>query len=242
MIMRNPFNLKNISYVMKEQKQISDDRLQMTDNFGMKNLTRRIERLKKTPLKKTIDNRMKEFAYFQDAPSKEVFSELCFCFMTANFQAQKSWDIQQELGSRLWELGEIELQEELKRLGHRFWPQRGTAIYNARWLKDSIKSELGKFENEILMRDWIVKNLKGLGMKEASHFLRNIGYNDVAIIDKHIINILVNEGLIERPKTLTPKKYIEIENTLRELGEKTNLNLGELDLYLWSEQTGKVLK
>ena len=208
----------------------------------MRKLVNRVNLLKKTELKKTIDGRMEEFSYFQTATNEEVFLELCFCFMTANFQAKKSWEIQQELSSKFWELSEAELQQELKKRGHRFWPQRGTRIYEARWLKDSINSELGKFDNEIKMRDWIVKNLKGLGMKEASHFLRNIGYDDVAIIDKHIINILVAEGLIERPKTLTPKKYIEIENVLRELGKKTNLSLGELDLYLWSEQTGKVLK
>lgn len=208
----------------------------------MEKLIRRVEGLKKTPLKTIIDERMKDFNYFRQASSEEVFLEMCFCFMTANFQAEKSWEIQKEVGSGFWELPEEELQLRLKSLGHRFWPQRGTRICEARGFKDSILDELSKFNNEIEMREWIVKNFKGLGMKEASHFLRNIGYNDVAIIDKHIINILVAEGLIERPKTITPSKYIEIENILRELGDKTNLSLGELDLYLWSEQTGKVLK
>lgn len=209
----------------------------------MKKLISRVNNLKNSELKNIVDERMKEFAYFRnEGNNEEVFLELCFCFMTANFQAQKSWEIQKELGSQMWELDEKELQHELKERGHRFWPQRGTRIYEARWLKDSIKDELAKHENELFMRDWIVKNLKGLGMKEASHFLRNIGYNNIAIIDKHIINILVSEELIERPKTLTPRRYIEIENTLRKLAMATELSLGELDLYLWSEQTGKVLK
>lgn len=209
----------------------------------MKKLIQRIENLKKSPLKKIIKNRMNEFSYFRKHGSnKEIFSELCFCFMTANFQAQKSWDIQKTLGSKLWTLEEKELQLKLKEMGHRFWPQRGSRIYEARWLKTSINEELNRHRNELEMRDWIVNNLKGLGMKEASHFLRNIGYFNVAIIDKHIINILVSENLIERPNTITPKKYLEIEKILRDIGEKTNLSLGELDLYLWSEQTGKVLK
>ena len=79
-------------------------------------------------------------------------------------------------------------------------------------------------------------------MKEASHFLRNVGYFDLAIIDKHIINLLVAENLIERPKSLSAKKYVEIENILRDLARETGTTLGELDLYLWYEQTGKVLK
>ena len=52
----------------------------------------------------------------------------------------------------------------------------------------------------------------------------------------------VKEELIERPKTITPKVYIQVENLLRELSGKVNINLGELDLYLWYEETGKVLK
>lgn len=209
----------------------------------MRKLVNRVKKLKDTPLKEVIEDRMKEFNYFrEEGTNEEVFLELCFCFMTANFQAAKSWEIQKALGPKFWELNEKELQLELKSRGHRFWPQRGTRIYEARWLKDCINSKLGEFENELEMRDWIARDLKGLGMKEASHFLRNIGYNDVAIIDKHIINILVSEGLIERPKTLTPKRYIEIENVLRKLGKKVDMNMGELDLYLWSEATGKVLK
>lgn len=198
--------------------------------------------MKGSEIGEVVNNRMKEFGYFRNASSEEVFLELCFCFMTANFQAAKSWEIQKELGSKFWTLSEGELQQELKRLGHRFWPQRGSRIFEARRFKDSIISELEKHENELEMREWIVKNLNGLGMKEASHFLRNIGYKDVAIIDKHIINLLVAEGLIERPKTLSPQKYLQIENILRELAKETETNLGELDLYLWYEQTGTILK
>ena len=208
----------------------------------MEKVINRVNKLKNLPLKNIVNKRMQDFSYFQNATNEEVFLELCFCFMTANFQAAKSWEIQKNLGSEFWTLNEKELQLKLKKMGHRFWPQRGSRIFEARWLKDCINEELMKFDNEIEIRNWIVENLKGIGMKEASHFLRNIGYNDVAIIDKHIINILVNEGLVERPKTLTRRKYFEIEKILRKLGQKTELSLGELDLYLWSEQTGKVLK
>ena len=208
----------------------------------MEKIIQRLDELRQSPLKKTIDSRMKDFHYFQNAPNEEVFLELCFCLMTANFQAAKSWEIQKEIGSGFWEMGEGELQLKLKKLGHRFWPQRGSRIYEVRYLKDSINGKLAEFGDELEARNWFSENIKGLGMKEASHFLRNIGYTNVAIIDKHIINLLVSEKLIERPKTITPKKYIEIENVLREISEKSGLNLGELDLYLWSEQTGKVLK
>ncbi len=75
-----------------------------------------------------------------------------------------------------------------------------------------------------------------------SHFIRNIGHRDCAIIDFHILDILARCGLIEKPKTLTKKKYLEIENVLRRIAARSRLNLGELDLYLWYMETGKVLK
>lgn len=209
----------------------------------MKKLIKKIEERKKSPLKRMIENRIKEFIYFREKGSnEEIFSELCFCFLTANFQAEKSWKIQKDIGEGFWEFSLIELEKELKSLGHRFWPQRAKRIFDARWAKETIKSKIKEIESENEIRTWLVKNFKGLGMKESSHFMRNIGFFDVAIIDKHIINLLVEENLIERPKTLTTKKYIEIENLLKKIANKTNLTLGELDLYLWYEKTGKILK
>ena len=96
--------------------------------------------------------------------------------------------------------------------------------------------------NQKPLREWIVKNIKGLGLKESSHFLRNIGFDDYAIIDFHIVDLLVKYNIIQRPKSLTKKKYLEIEETLRKIAEKTNLTLAELDLYLWYMETGKILK
>ena len=97
-------------------------------------------------------------------------------------------------------------------------------------------------KDEFEIREWIVKNVKGLGYKEASHFLRNIGYKNLAIIDFHIIDVLVKNKIIKRPKTLTKKKYLEIENKLRTIAKKAKMTLAELDLYLWYMETRKVLK
>jgi len=88
----------------------------------------------------------------------------------------------------------------------------------------------------------LVKNVKGLGYKEASHFLRNTGKKNLAIIDFHIIDLLERHRLIEKPKTISKARYLEIEDVLRKLGTKAGLNQSELDLYLWYMETGKVLK
>ena len=92
------------------------------------------------------------------------------------------------------------------------------------------------------MREWVVKNIKGLGYKEASHFLRNIGYKNYAIIDFHIVDVLAKYNLIEKPKTMTKKKYFEMEQLLKTIGNRLHLNMAELDLYLWYLETGKPLQ
>jgi N-glycosylase/DNA lyase len=97
-------------------------------------------------------------------------------------------------------------------------------------------------QNRDRRRALLVQNIKGLGLKEASHFLRNIGFDDYAIIDSHILDLLERHHLITRPKTLTKKKYIEIEALLQQIATQTNLTLAELDLYLWYLETGKILK
>ena len=208
----------------------------------MNELISKIENLRNDEIKKVIDQKMLEFESFKEKSDNEIFKELCFCLMTANFNAAKSIIIQKEINDGFLNWEKAKLAEELVKLGHRFPNARAGFIYEAQKYKDSIKQILDSIDNDIEKRAWLVKNIKGLGLKESSHFLRNIGYKDVAIIDFHIIDLLVKESLIERPKTITPKVYIEVENLLRELSGKVNINMGELDLYLWYEETGKVLK
>ncbi|MEK6823894.1 MAG: N-glycosylase/DNA lyase [Nanoarchaeota archaeon] len=218
----------------------------------MNQLINKIENLKKSEIKKIIDFRMNEFSKLGKSSSNEIFKELCFCLLTANFSAQGGIKIQNAVNDGFLTLSEEDLAKKLSALGHRFPNTRAKYIFEAREYKNNIKEILRNFKNESEARNWIVKNIKGLGMKESSHFLRNIGYKNLAIIDFHIIDLLARNNLIDpegipsgkkpKSKSLAPKKYIEIENLLRKIAEKTNLSLGELDLYLWYAETGKVLK
>ncbi len=200
-----------------------------------------INKLKKSEIRKVIDGRVKEFMSIGRSGIERIFSELCFCILTANYSAMGGIRIQKSIGDGFLTLSEKELEEKLRQFGHRFPRTRASYIVEARKKILGLENSLKTLEGEAL-RKWIVNNIKGIGMKEASHFLRNIGRLDYAIIDFHIIDILSRERMIQRPKTLTKKRYIEIENTLRELGKKVGLRLGELDLYLWYLETGKVLK
>lgn len=203
-----------------------------------------IENLKKSEIKKIIDDKMKSFSDLGQKDSKEIFKELCFCFMTANFSAHGGIKIQNAIQDGFLTLTEEQLAKRLSELGHRFPNARANYVILARPNGSTIKETLKSIDDEIKAREWVVENIKGIGMKEASHFLRNIGYKNLAIIDFHIVDLLAKHNLIEPPKSrsLTPKKYIEIENVLSEISKITNLCQGELDLYLWYEETGKILK
>ena len=93
------------------------------------------------------------------------------------------------------------------------------------------------------LRGWLVDNIKGHGLKESSHFLRNVGRENLAILDRHILRCLNKLKVIDEiPKSLTKKKYLEIENRFREYGSKIGIKMDELDLLFWSMATGRVFK
>jgi len=201
-----------------------------------------IEILKQGEIKSQVDTRMREFKELGRAEGIEIFKELCFCILTANFSAERAIKIQKEIGDGFLTLPESQLAEKLRELGHRFPEARAKYIVEARSYRDSLNDIIKSFHSEKVLRDWLAEKIKGLGYKEASHFLRNIGHTDLAILDFHIINLLARYGLIEKPKTLTKSRYLEVEQLLRGIAGRSNLSLAELDLYLWHLETGKVLK
>ncbi len=172
--------------------------------------------------------------------NRDWFSEMCFCLMTANYTAEGGMRIQNE-GGDFSKLSHEEIRTLLKRCGHRFPNARSAYIHEAKAHKGKLVC-LPKMADSKERREWLVKNVKGFGYKEASHFLRNIGFFDVAIVDRHILNILADYGLITKPKTLSKKNYLEIEKVLERLCQKLGIQQGELDFYLWYMKTGKILK
>ncbi|MEM2876390.1 MAG: N-glycosylase/DNA lyase [Candidatus Bathyarchaeia archaeon] len=208
----------------------------------MKTLLETIEELKRSGVKDLVDTRVREFEEKGKGSSSELFKELCFCILTANFNAERSIKIQAEIGEGFLILTEPQLSGKLKELGHRYPNARARYILDARRYKDSLKDLIESFSDGKELREWLVKSVKGIGYKEASHFLRNIGYTDLAVIDFHVIDVLTKNKLVERPKTLTKRRYLEIEDLLRGIARELDLNLAELDLYLWYMETGKILK
>jgi len=208
----------------------------------MKKVISCVQDLRQDSIKELVERRKREFRALGRKSSEEMFKELCFCILTANYTAEGGIRIQKEIGDDFLRMSEKQMAKRLRALRYRFPNVRANYIVEARKHANFLKDTLKGFSSSVDARLWLAKNVKGLGMKEASHFLRNIGYTDVAIIDFHIVDFLVDYGVLERPKTITPKRYVEIEEKLKRIGDRAGMDMAELDLYMWYCETGKVLK
>lgn len=209
------------------------------------NLTQKIMALKNSKVKELVDKRLKEFENKNLKNNEEWYSELCFCILTANSRAKTAINIQNELGYRgFFEKNEKELTEVISRNKHRFSSMKSRYLIEARKHKDIqliIKELIIKGQEAV--RNHLAENILGIGLKEASHFLRNIGFFELAILDRHILALLKeHEYILEIPKTITKKEYFRIEKIFQQLAKKLNMSSAELDLYMWYMRTGEVLK
>lgn len=178
---------------------------------------------------------------------EKIFAELCYCLCTPQSkahncaQAIKSLEESGILYTGTWQ----EIQQKLK--GVRFAPTKAKRIVAAReYFTENGRLVLKKLLDtcENIRREWLVKNVKGLGYKEASHFLRNIGLSEtLAILDRHVLKNLKRFGVIEEiPTNLSKKKYFEIEQQMKDFCKQINIPLAELDLIFWSMETGEIFK
>lgn len=79
-----------------------------------------------------------------------------------------------------------------------------------------------------------VKQLKGAGDKQASHFLFSLGFEGYAVIDTHILDELVAFGVIpKKPKNLTSSHYYSIEHAMQNWSTTIGIPLHYLDMLLW---------
>ena len=218
----------------------------LTPTKGVEEMTDEILRLRADPeLRTMVENRIAEFLEVKDMGTEKWFEELTYCLLTAYSSARLGQLCVDALcdGDVLLHGDLDQVKLVLRTQGHRFADRRAEYIVTARELAPSLKATIQGSEDIRVAREWLAKSVKGLGMKESSHFLRNVGYLDVAIIDRHIISNMVDHGILEeRPKSITKKRYLKYEQILAKVARKVGIALGEMDLYLWYRKTGKVLK
>ncbi len=201
---------------------------------------------------KEIRARLVEFEkIWHDGSDERLWEELVYCIFTAGASARMGLKSVEAVRPFLWEGGRDEMTQALKQAGaHRFPVARPGYIVVARnYLREqcdmALRKQLRQFSSAVERRDWLAqeKRIKGLGYKEASHFLRNIGLRGHAILDKHVLRCLVDINVLKdaRPPS-TRGRYLEIEERLRGVADEVGIDFDELDLVLWSMKTGEVLK
>lgn len=197
-----------------------------------------------------IEKRLAEFeSIWEKGTEEKIFAELSFCLLTPQSKARLCWKKIEALAKKreLFRASAPELARSICPV--RFHNNKARYIVGARKLfsksgKIAVRERLKPLGNPKEMRNWLVKNIKGLGMKEASHFLRNVGLgDDLAILDRHILRNLADLGVIPGiPKTLTVKNYLDIEARMKDFSEKAGIPLAHLDLLFWSKETGEIFK
>ncbi len=200
--------------------------------------------------KPLIVRRFAEFRKVYEKGDRAIFEELCYCILTAGSSAKMGMRTVEALKDIIRSGSEKELRQRARASSVRFWRLRPSYIVHTReYLAEAcglkLKGLLGSFDSREARRDFFAKNkgVKGIGYKEASHFLRNIGFPGYAILDKHILNSLREMGVISaRLRPTTRAGYLEIETKLEQFAKEIGIDMDHLDLLLWSRKTGEILK
>jgi N-glycosylase/DNA lyase len=197
-----------------------------------------------------IKQRISEFEdVWNEGTDDRLWEEMVFCFFTGGCSAKMGLRSVEAIRPLLGEGTQPEIANALSGV-HRYPNARARYVFASRnFLKEhcnlQLRAKLESFDCRLERRDWLVreKGIKGLGYKEASHFLRNIGLKGYAILDKHVLKCLAELKIIDSPKPPnTRSRYLSVEDKLRDLTERTKIDFDEMDLVLWSMKTGQILK
>ena len=202
--------------------------------------------------RKEICARLNEFRkVWRSGSDLKLWEELVYCIFTAGASARMGLKSVEAIRPLLIEGDAKEMTKALVAAGaHRFPIARpGYIVVTRTYLRANcemnLRTKLRSFKDPVERRDWLAreKQIKGLGYKEASHYLRNIGFSGYAILDKHVMNCLLDLKVVETAKPpATRSRYLEIEEKLRLFAKEIGIDFDELDLVLWSMKTGEVLK
>lgn len=197
-----------------------------------------------------IRRRLGEFeAILKSGTDEDLWEEMVFCFFTGGCSAKMGMRSVAAVKDLLLDGGQAELATALTGV-HRYPNARSRYIVASRdFLREhcdlKLRSKLQSFDCHFERRDWLVKEkgIKGLGYKEASHFLRNVGFKGYSILDKHVLRCLAELKIIDDPKPPnTRSRYLRVEQKLKDLTAATQIDFDEMDLVLWSMKTGEILK
>lgn len=190
--------------------------------------------------KYAIRKRLAEFSQIKNSSTEKIFYELCYCVTTANGSAKAGRAAQACLEKNgFWKSGLA--GDCLKNVRYNGNKKKFILHDRKNILEDNMDLREFLSGGAFALREIIAKDsrhFKGLGWKASSQFLRNIGFSGLAILDRHILKNLKELGVIEKAPALTKKNYLEIEKKMKEFCERIGVPMDELDLLLWTEESG----
>ncbi len=183
---------------------------------------------------------------FRAVPPKRHIYELFFCIMTPQSSAAQCALVAEELERRNFLLTEFDPTSLLRSFqgGYvRFHNTKARRLVALRHREHDLRDLLSRKISDKELRDVLATEIDGLGMKEASHFLRNIGKTDLTIVDRHILRNMIRLGALDSwPSSIPRRRYLEIERKFEDLSHELGIPPDELDLLLWQRETGFLLK
>ncbi|MCE5300191.1 MAG: N-glycosylase/DNA lyase [Spirochaetia bacterium] len=199
---------------------------------------------------KNIQKALKSYSdKWEKGSDEDVLAELLFCILTPQSKAKGCWSCMVSIIDKglLLKGNEKQILAELKYPRFKYKKAKYFVEARDKFVKNGkahIKDFMRQFKDPYEMRDWFHENIKGYGLKETGHFLRNVGFGeDIAILDRHILRNLKKLGVIrEVPTHISPKLYHEIEMKMKAFAKKQKIPMAALDLILWAKETGEVFK
>jgi N-glycosylase/DNA lyase len=188
---------------------------------------------------------LRRLTEFKEVPPQEYFYELIYCLLTPQSSAVNAGKAVTALRASGYPGASVDIADILRDPHHyiRFHRTKARHIREATERYPEIYTHLSNGATGTELREWLVKNVKGLGWKEASHVLRNIGHGNLAILDRHILKRLQHHNVISSiPETLTRARYLTIEQKIAAFASETGIAMDVLDLLFWSTETGEILK
>jgi len=193
--------------------------------------------------REAITSRLAEFS--QVRPS-EYFYELAYCLLTPQSSAEHAELAVDSLRqARFLETGfdPAEILADRSRYV-RFHRTKARRLLRLREHFERVPLAIEALPAPAELRLWLATNVDGLGLKEATHFLRNIGRNgDLSILDRHILRNLRRYGVLRSvPSSLSSKAYLRIERRFVGFADEVEIPINHLDLLFWSLETGVIRK
>ncbi|QKQ99326.1 N-glycosylase/DNA lyase [Metallosphaera tengchongensis] len=199
--------------------------------------------VKDARLRAKVLERAEEFKLNNSAGESTWYRELVLCILTSNSTFISAFSALQSLNNLIFAGTVDEISAVLKKEGYRFPNLKAKYIVKSRSYLGHLKRDVKELadKDQIEAREYLLE-IDGIGMKEASHFLRNVGYFDVAIIDRHILKFFFDYIAEVDRKSLSKNQYLYYENILKSVAYNFNIQVGIMDLYIWFIKTGKIAK